>query len=110
MPRNYTAPSHAAIAETGAAGIKDMGKVIGKLKAKYTGQMDFSKASGLVKVGIEGWRRSRMLEITKKGEAQLAKALPLWERAQKTLREKLGDRDWATVNGSLDRLLSASRK
>src|SRR3981081_2733843 len=28
----------AAIAETGAAGIKDMGKVIGALKAKYAGQ------------------------------------------------------------------------
>ncbi len=40
----------AAIAEIGAAGIKDMGKVIGVLKGKYAGQMDFAKASGLVKV------------------------------------------------------------
>ncbi len=39
----------AAIAETGAAGVKDMGKVIGALKGKYAGQMDFGKASGLVK-------------------------------------------------------------
>ncbi len=35
----------AAIAETGAAGIKDMGKVIGVLRGKYAGQMDFGKAS-----------------------------------------------------------------
>ena len=33
----------AAIAETGAAGMKDMGKVIGVLKAKYAGQMDFAQ-------------------------------------------------------------------
>ena len=39
----------AAIKETGAAGMKDMGKVIGALKGKYAGQMDFGKASGLVK-------------------------------------------------------------
>jgi uncharacterized protein YqeY len=39
----------AAIAETGAAGMKDMGKVIGVLKGKYAGRMDFGKASGLVK-------------------------------------------------------------
>jgi hypothetical protein len=39
----------AAVAETGAAGPKDMGKVIGALKAKYAGRMDFAKASGLVK-------------------------------------------------------------
>jgi uncharacterized protein YqeY len=44
----------AAIAETGAAGIKDMGKVIGALKAKYTGQMDFGKASGMVKAALTG--------------------------------------------------------
>jgi hypothetical protein len=44
-----TAAIKAAIAETGAAGMKDMGKVIGVLKAKYAGQMDFAKASGLVK-------------------------------------------------------------
>ena len=42
----------AVIAETGAAGIKDMGKVIGVLKAKYAGQMDFAKASGLVKAAL----------------------------------------------------------
>ena len=44
----------AAIAETNAAGMKDMGKVIGVLKAKYTGQMDFSKASSLVKAALTG--------------------------------------------------------
>jgi uncharacterized protein len=43
-----------AIAETGAAGMKDMSKVIGVLKAKYTGQMDFVKASGLVKATLSG--------------------------------------------------------
>jgi uncharacterized protein len=41
-----------AIAETGAAGMKDMGKVVGVLKAKYAGQMDFGKASGLVKAAL----------------------------------------------------------
>ena len=44
-----TAAIKAAIAETGAAGMKDMGKVIGVLKAKHAGQMDFAKASGMVK-------------------------------------------------------------
>ncbi|WP_407176761.1 GatB/YqeY domain-containing protein [Bradyrhizobium sp. STM 3562] len=44
----------AIIAETHAAGVKDMGKVIGALKAKYAGQMDFAKASGLVKAALTG--------------------------------------------------------
>ena len=39
----------ALIAETGATSMKDMGKVMGALKAKYAGQMDFGKANGVVK-------------------------------------------------------------
>lgn len=39
----------AAVAETGAESIKDMGKVMGVLKGKYVGQMDFGKAGALVK-------------------------------------------------------------
>jgi uncharacterized protein YqeY len=42
----------AAIKETGAAGMKDMGKVIGALRGKYAGQMDMGKASGLVKAKL----------------------------------------------------------
>ncbi|WP_430910788.1 GatB/YqeY domain-containing protein [Methylobacterium sp. sgz302541] len=44
----------AAIAETGAAGPKDMGKVIAVLKGKFAGRMDFGKASGLVKAALAG--------------------------------------------------------
>ncbi|MEL6839215.1 MAG: GatB/YqeY domain-containing protein [Pseudomonadota bacterium] len=39
----------AAIAEVSASTIRDMGKVMGALKSKYTGQMDFGKAGPLVK-------------------------------------------------------------
>jgi uncharacterized protein YqeY len=44
----------AAIKDTGAASMKDMGKVIGALRGKYAGQMDFGKASGLVKGMLAG--------------------------------------------------------
>jgi uncharacterized protein YqeY len=42
----------AAIAEVGAAGVKDMGKVMSALKARYPGQMDFGKAGALVKAKL----------------------------------------------------------
>ncbi len=44
----------AAIAAAGASSIKDMGKVMGTLKSRYTGQMDFSKAGGIVKEKLAG--------------------------------------------------------
>jgi uncharacterized protein len=39
----------AAITETGASSVKDMGKVVGVLKAQYVGRMDFAKAAARVK-------------------------------------------------------------
>ena len=43
-----------AIAETGAASIKDMGRVVAALKGKYAGRMDFGKVSALVKEKLSG--------------------------------------------------------
>ena len=37
------------IASTGASSMKDMGKVMGELKAKYAGQLDMGKESGMIK-------------------------------------------------------------
>lgn len=42
----------AIIAELGAEGMKDMGKVVGALKARHGSQLDMGKASGLVKAAL----------------------------------------------------------
>jgi uncharacterized protein YqeY len=54
LPRQLTATEvtaaiDAAIAETGAEGLRDMGRVMAALKAKYTGQMDFGAVGPVVK-------------------------------------------------------------
>ena len=41
-----------ALTKTGAATVKDMGKVMAELKGRYAGQMDFAKASALVKAKL----------------------------------------------------------
>lgn len=41
-----------AIAETGAVGMRDMGKVMATLKKNYAGQMDFGQVSGAVKAKL----------------------------------------------------------
>ncbi len=40
--------------ELGAAGMKDMGKVMAALKARYAGAIDFAKASAVVKAVLSG--------------------------------------------------------
>jgi len=49
-----TAAAKAAIAATGAASMRDMGKVVAALKDGYPGQMDFAKASLIVKGLLAG--------------------------------------------------------
>ena len=44
----------AAITETGASSMKDMGKVMGLLRGKYAGKMDFGAASGEIKALLAG--------------------------------------------------------
>jgi uncharacterized protein YqeY len=43
------AAARAAIAETGAAGVRDMGKVMARLRDRHAGAIDMSRAGPLVK-------------------------------------------------------------
>jgi uncharacterized protein len=49
-----TAAAKVAIASVGATSMRDMGKVVAALKDAYPGQMDFAKASGIVKGLLAG--------------------------------------------------------
>ena len=46
------AAAQSVIAELGAASIKDMGKVMAAMKERYAGQMDFARASAVVKEAL----------------------------------------------------------
>jgi DNA-binding MarR family transcriptional regulator len=97
----------AAVGIDGSASITALAQLLGMDRSTLSRNLGPLEKDGLVRIGSEGWRRSRTLEITRKGKAQLSKALPFWEKAQEGLRRKLGDQDWARVRDSLDRLLSA---
>lgn len=43
-----------AVAETGAEGLRDMGRVMAALKARHTGQMDFGRVGPMVKARLAG--------------------------------------------------------
>ena len=47
-----TAAIDAAVAETGATGLRDMGRVMASLKAQYTGQMDFGAVGAMIKARL----------------------------------------------------------
>jgi DNA-binding MarR family transcriptional regulator len=96
-----------AVANEGTMSITALAKSISMDRTTLTRNLRPLEKAGLVAIGPEGWRRSRMLEITKQGRIRLREALPYWERAQETLRRKLGDEAWANVHNDLDRLIRA---
>ena len=53
-PEAAAAAIKALVAEMGATSIKEMGKVMAEVKARFAGQMDMGKAGGLVKAALAG--------------------------------------------------------
>jgi DNA-binding MarR family transcriptional regulator len=92
----------------GAISIMALAKMMAMDRSTLTRNLRPLEREGLVTIGLEGWRRSRSLQITKKGQSRLREALPLWQRAQDSLRRNLGDRSWADIHDSLDRLILAA--
>jgi DNA-binding MarR family transcriptional regulator len=89
----------------GALSITSLANFMGMDRSTLTRNLVPLTREGLLRVGNEGWRRSRTVEITKQGRTLLREALPLWERSQETLRRKLGVRKWTEIRSALDDLI-----
>src|SRR5215472_12742705 len=97
-----------AIAIEGAMSITALAKFMVMDRSTLTRNLRPLEEEGLVTVGLEGWRRSRTLDVTEKGRSRLGEALPLWKHAQETLRRKLGEQNWVNIHNNLDQLIRAA--
>ncbi len=97
-----------AVAADDALSIAALARLMGMDRSTLTRNLRPLEAEGLITLGLEGWRRSRTLEITRKGRTRLREAVPLWEKAQQALRTKLGDRRWDVIRRDLDDLIRAA--
>jgi len=94
-----------AVATGEASSIAALAQVLGMDRSTLTRNLGPLESEGLVAIGAEGWRRSRSLEITRKGRARLREALPLWKKAQDLLKDRLGERAWSAAHASMDSLV-----
>src|SRR5262245_30100606 len=67
-----------AAAADDALSITELAKLMGMDRSTLTRNLRPLEADGLLAIGLEGWRRSSTLTITKKGRSRLREALPLW--------------------------------
>jgi DNA-binding MarR family transcriptional regulator len=95
----------AAIGAEEALSISALARLLGMDRSTLTRNLAPLEKEGLTRIGAEGWRRSRTLELTAKGRDRLKAAIPLWERAQDHLKRDLGEAGWLGVHSSLDELI-----
>ena len=93
-----------AVATEGALSITALAQAMGMDRSTLTRNLRPLAKDGLLAVGLEGWHRSRTVEITERGRTRVREALPLWEQAQATLQRRLGAPQWASVHQSLEAL------
>ena len=97
-----------AVGNEDVTSITELAKFMGMDRSTLTRNLTPLEREGLIRVGNEGWRRSRIVEITNKGRSRLREALPFWEKAQQTMRQKLGGRRWPVIMADLDDLIRAA--
>ncbi len=66
------------------------------------------KRRGLLQTSPGSDRREQLVCLTPKGRAILQGAFPLWDRAQDTIAQLLGDRHTDMLNNGLTKLIAAS--
>jgi DNA-binding MarR family transcriptional regulator len=87
----------AAVGARGALSIKSLADSLEMERTTLTRNLRPLEEQGLVAIAPEARHRSRMLTLTSAGKAALLKALPLWEKAQQSSMEQLGDQRWPVV-------------
>jgi len=97
-----------AVTSNEAVSIVSLSRILGMDRSTLTRNLKPLEQQRLVAIGPEGRHRSRTLCITSKGEQLVGKALPLWEKTQKKLREELKKRRWKNLHTELDHVIKSA--
>jgi DNA-binding MarR family transcriptional regulator len=90
-----------AIALMGEPTMTQLGERLGTDRTTLTRNLAPLERAGLIRTTIGADRRSRIVQVTLQGSDRLAKAYPLWKRAQARVVDALGKSRW---KGLLDHL------
>ena len=78
-------------------------------RTTLTRNLDLLKKHGLIQIESSSDKRKRIVSITNRGNAQMTKALPLWERAQGSIMEKFGKGNWREIKMGLNEISDIAR-
>lgn len=107
-PTQFTLLVACAIA--GTAPITVLANALAMDRTTLTRNVNLLAKQGLVRIVEGDDRRVRMVALSKKGQAALTRALPLWRQAQAELTERFGSKRLDTVLNDLSALVESARE
>lgn len=64
------------------------------------------QAGGLVRLGAEGWKRSKTVHLTPEGRKLLMRAKSFWDNAQTNFLKRFGNSNWNRVEADLRTIIT----
>jgi DNA-binding MarR family transcriptional regulator len=90
--------------------IGDLGTAMGMDRTTVTRNVGLLERMGLVAVEPGRDRRTRLVRLSRKGAAALARAHRLWEDAQRAVVDRLGETRWHALREELAAVVEASQE
>jgi DNA-binding MarR family transcriptional regulator len=78
-------------------------------RTTLTRNLELLQKQGLIEVASSRDRRTRIVTITAEGNEALARALPLWKKAQSHVVETLGEAHWSTMLADLSEMVALAQ-
>lgn len=99
-----------AIASAGSGTMNDLAQGLVMDRTTLTRNLKPLERQGLISIHPGEDRRERVVSLTDAGRTALAKALPLWEEAQASAIERLGQERWSALLSGLSATTSLLRE
>jgi DNA-binding MarR family transcriptional regulator len=100
----------AAISKMGEPTITRLGEGLVTDRTTLTRNLGPLERAGLVRVEVGADRRSRVVTVTPRGSERLARAYPLWKRAQALVVDAMGKSRWRGLLDHLSEVTALARK
>jgi DNA-binding MarR family transcriptional regulator len=93
-----------ALALTGEVSQGRLGEILAIDSTTLTRALEIMSRRGWITVRRGKDRRERWLRLANKGEKQLNRALPIWEKVQTNLRHQIGKQNWEKLQQLADQV------
>jgi len=91
----------AAIDVDEATSIAELSKRLSMDRTTLSRNLKPLQSTGWVRLGAEGWKRSKTVHLTQEGRDVLNNAKPLWEGAQAGFLKRFGKGEWKRTEAEL---------